>query len=80
MKKIYELSNNKLNFLEEGKMLYQFILNEDLLQNKILTKISDDPLTQDEFEILLYSFRFILNTQIKSKKFFYNNILKENTC
>ena len=80
LKKIYELSNNKLNFLEEGKMLYQFLLNEDLLQNKILTKISDDPLTQDEFEILLYSFRFILNTQIKSKKFFYNNILKKSTC
>ena len=34
-------------------------------------------MTQNDFEILLYSFRFILNSQIGNKKCFYNEILKE---
>ena len=79
LKIIYDKSNNKLSFGEEGKNLYKLLLNEELLQNEIFKKISDDPLTQDEFEIILYSFRFILNTQIKNNNFFYNNILKKNT-
>ena len=79
LKYIYDVSNDKLNFGEEGKILYKYLLNENLLQNEICKKISDEPLKQDEFEILLYSFRFILNTQIKNKDYFYNSILKKNT-
>ena len=79
LKIIYDISNNKLNFGDEGKTLYKLLLNENSLQNEIFKKISDDPLTQDDFEILLYSFRFILNTQNNKNKFFYNNILKKNT-
>ena len=78
LKDIYQLSSDKLTLGEEGKILYKYLLNEDLLQNEIIKKISDDPLKQDEFEILLYSFRFIFNTQIKNNNFFYNNLLKKN--
>ena len=37
-------------------------------------------MTQVEFEILLYSLRFIFNSQINSQKCFYNDILKKNTA
>ena len=79
LKHIYNLSSDKIKFLEEGKTLYKYLLNEDLLQNEIIKKISDDPLKQEEFEILLYSFRFIFNTQINHKKCFYNDLLKKNS-
>ena len=78
LKNIYELSNDKINLGEEGKILYKYLLNENLYQNEIVKKISDDPLKQDEYEILLYSFRFILNTQMNNKKNFYNDLLKKN--
>jgi len=77
MKYIYEISNEKIQFNQEGKILYKYLLDEDLLQNNIIKKISDNPLTQDEFEILLYSFRFIFNIQ-KNNKSFYNNLLRKN--
>ena len=78
LKYIYEISSDKINLGEEGKVLYKYLLNEDLLQNEIIKKISDNPLKQEEFEILLYSFRFIFNTQINNKKCFYNDLLKKN--
>ena len=79
MKEIYNESKDKLNFGEEGKILYKYILNYDLFEQNINKKISDKDLTQKEFEILLYSLRFIFNTQINNKQCFYNNILKKNT-
>ena len=80
LKYIYNISSDKINLNEEGKTLYKYLLNlnEDLLQNEIIKKISNVPLTQEEFEILLYSFRFIFNTQMNKKKCFYNEILKNN--
>ena len=39
-------------------------------------KISESPLTQNEFEILLFSLIFIFNTQISNKTCFYNDIIK----
>ena len=78
LKYIYEITSDKINLGEEGKTLYKYLLNENLLQDEIFRKISDDPLKQDEFEILLYSFRFIFNTQINPNKCFYNELLKKN--
>ena len=78
LKYIYDISNSKIHFEPESKILYNYLLDGDLLKNKIENKISDKPLTQDEFEILLYSFRFIFNIQ-KNNKSFYNNLLKKNT-
>ena len=77
MKYIYDISNNKIKLNEEAKTLYKYLLNEDLLQEKIVKKISEKPLTQEEFEILLYSLRFIFNIQLNNKSF-YNNLLKKN--
>ena len=79
MKEIYAESKDKLIFGEEGKTLYNYLLNNDLFKNQICKKISNKDLTQKEFEILLYSFRFIFNTQINNKNGFYNDILKKNT-
>ena len=78
LKYIYNLSSDNINLTQEGKTLFKYLLNEDLLQNEIVKKISDDPLKQDEFEILLYSFRFIFNTQMNQNKCFYNDLLKKN--
>ena len=80
MKELYEESKDKLNFGEEGKKLYNYLLNNDLLENEIYKKISDKALNQKDFEILLYAFRFIFNTQINNQDCFYNNILKNNTA
>lgn len=79
MKTIYDSSYTKINFGEEGKTLYKYLLNSDLFENEIEKKISEKPLTQEEFEILLYSFRFIFNTQINNKKCFYNEIIAKNS-
>ena len=80
MKNIYDESKGVLKMGEEGKTLYNYLLNNNLYEQKIQKKISDQPLTQVEFEILLYSLRFIFNSQINSQKCFYNDILKKNTA
>ena len=78
LKLIYELTNDKLDFEEEGKILYKYLMNYDLLEKNIFEKISQKKLEQEEFEILLYSFRFLLNIQMNKKKCFYNALLKKN--
>ncbi len=77
LKQIYEVSSKGIILCDEGKTLYKYLLEEDLLKNKIVQKISDAPLNQKDFEILLYSFRFIFNT-INNKKCFYNNLLRSD--
>ena len=79
MKKIYENTYEKINLGDEGKEIYKYLLNYNLLFDVIREKISENGLSQTDFEILLYSFRFILNTQINPKDNFYNNILKSKT-
>ena len=79
MKIIYDSSNKKLKMGDEGKTLYNYLLDNKAYEEKIVKKISEKPLTQAEFEILLYSFRYIFNSQINNKKCFYNEILKKNT-
>ena len=78
LKLIYELTNEKIDLEEEGKKLYQYIMNYDLLEKNVFDKISNKKLNQDEFEILLYSLRFLLNIQMNKKKCFYNELLKKN--
>ena len=52
LKYIYQLSSDKINLCSEGKILYKYLLNEDLFHNDIVKKISDRPLSQEDFEIL----------------------------
>ena len=78
MKKIYDSSKAKINMGDEGKKLYNYLLDNKVYEEKIVKKISEEPLTQVEFEILLYSFRFIFNSEINKKNCFYNEILKKN--
>ena len=78
MKSLYDSSSKKLNMGDEGKKLYNYLMDNKLYEEKIVKKISEKPLTQKEFEILLYSFRFIFNSQINNKKCFFNEILKKN--
>ena len=78
LKMIYNLTFNKINFDNEGKILYEYIMNNELLENSIMKKISEQPLNQEEFEILLYSFRFIINSQTNQNKSFYKFLLKKN--
>ena len=80
LKNIYDLSSQQIKMNVEGKKLYEYLLNNTKYEEKIVNKISDKPLTQVEFEILLYSFRYIFNSQINNKNCFYNDILKANTA
>ena len=80
MRKIYDSTYKKIKLGEEGLQLYSYLLDYNLFQNEIVKKISDNPLTQNEFEILLYSLRFIFNTQINNEQCFFNEILKKNAA
>ena len=79
MQKIYDSSNKEVKMGDEGKKLYNYLLDNKAYEEKIVKKISDHQLAQDEFEILLYSFRFIFNSQINDTKCFHNEILKKNS-
>ena len=75
---LYKKTYENINMGKEGKILYKYLLDYELFQKEIKNKISEN-LNQNDFEILLYSLRFILNTQATSKNNnFYNNILKSN--
>ena len=78
MKNLYDTSSKKLKMGDEGKSLYNYLLDNKIFSEKIVKKISEKPLTQKEFEILLYSFRFIFNSQINNKSCFYNELLKKS--
>ena len=78
MSYIHQITKDKIELLEEGKILYKYLLDYNSLQNIIFKKISNNELNQEDFEILLYSFRFILNTQFFHNKCFYNELLKKN--
>ena len=80
MKKIYDLSKDKIMFKEEGKKLFEFLLNDNLFQNEIVKKITNEnAFTSQDFEILLYSLRFIFNTQINDVDCFYNHLLMKDS-
>jgi len=78
MKIIYNLTQEGIKLEEEGKKIYKYLLNNELLENNIIKKISDTPLIKEDFEILLYSLRFILNVQMNQEQCFFNDLLKEN--
>ena len=78
MKVIYDESKDDLKFNEEGKKLYEYLLNYDLFKENIENKIYDKNMSQSDLEILLYSFRFIFNTEINENQCFYNKILEPN--
>ena len=77
MKTLYLTSNLKLNFTENGNQLYKNLLQN--LDDSIFKKIDDKPLNQIDFEILLYSLRFVFCTQMNKENNFYNNILSKNS-
>ena len=78
MKQIYNISKDKIKFTQEGKILFEYLLDPQLFKNNISDIISDTPLTKNDFEILLYSFRIILNLQLNNENIFYNHILKKD--
>ena len=79
MKYLLDTTIDKINMSQEGKTLYKYLFDNNLLQNNIIKKISDGPLSQEDFEILLYILRIIFNSQMNGTNCFYNDILKKNT-
>ena len=74
----YEKTSDKILFLDEGKTLYKYLLNNDSFEKEVIKKITKDKLTQKDYEILLYSLRFIFQIQLNQNNCFYNNFLKPN--
>ena len=81
---VYHLTSNKIFFNTNGNLLYNNLLLN--LDNSIFKKISDHPLNQPDFEILLYSFRYVFSTLSNNnnntffkKNLFYNNILTKDS-
>ena len=80
LKNIYKATKDIIKFDNNGTILFQYLMNYDLYKKNIEQKISEKSLSQDEFEIILYSFRFVLNiSTIKNKNCFYKNILKDGS-
>ena len=81
MKQIFNVTKDKIKFKEEGKTLYKYLLTDNLFENNIIKKISDEKsFKHQDFEILLYSMRFIFNTQLKNCDSFYNNLLQQDAA
>ena len=80
LKKLYETTRKKIEFEPEGETLYQYLMNNEIFEKNIVEKISDNPLTQEEFEILLYSFRFVFNILSNKNDNFYKRIVKKNSA
>ena len=78
---IYSLTYDKFDFGEDGKILYKYLMKYDLLEKKIFDKISAKQFNQENFEILLYIFRILLNMQQinnKNKNCFYIKLINKN--
>ena len=77
LKILYESTKKDIEFDPEGATLYQYLLNNEIFEKNIVEKISYNPLNQEEFEILLYSLRFVLNILTHKKDSFYKKIIKK---
>ena len=77
---LYESTKKDIQFESEGKTLYQYLMNNEIFEKNIVEKISDNPLNQEEFEILLYSLRFVLNILTHKNDSFYKKIIKKNSA
>ena len=78
MKDLYNITKDNILFKKEGKILYEYLMDEELFEDNIINKISKSKLNQNDSEILLYLFRFIFNMQMNHNKNFYNNLLDKN--
>ena len=74
MKNIYNKTEKEINFSSQKSILYQYLLINELLEKEITNKILEGSLTVKEFEILLYSLRFVFNIKENNNNFYYNLI------
>ena len=78
MEIMYNKTKDEINLGNQGKKLYEYLLNNNLFENEIANKIkSNDVLSQEDLEILLYSLRFVFNIKENDNKF-YCNLLRPN--
>ena len=78
MDKIFRKTNIGLKFGYPRKLIYQYLLVNELFKTEIENKIPEKPLTPNDLEILLYSLRFVFNINENENNFYYN-LLKENS-
>jgi hypothetical protein len=78
MDKIFRKTNIGLKFGYPRKLIYQYLLVNELFKTEIENKIPEKPLTPNDLEILLYSLRFVFNINENDNNFYYN-LLKENS-
>ena len=80
LKNIYNETKDKIRLDKEAALLYRNLMNNDIFEKVIVKIISDnDHLKQEDFEILLYSFRFIFKILTRQNNSFYKNILLTNS-
>ena len=78
MEIIYNKTKDEINLGNQGKKLYEYLLNNNLFENEIENKInSNGTISQADLEIILYSLRFVFNIKENDNKFYYN-LLKPN--
>ena len=76
MLKIYGKTKEEINLENQRKILYEYLLNENLFESEISNKVNpNENLSLSDFEILLYSLRFVFNIKENDNKF-YSNLLK----
>ena len=79
LKNIYKETKDEINLEKEVSILYQYFMNYDIFEKNIISKICDERLKQEDFEILLYSFRFIFKILSNQNSSFYKKMILKNT-
>ena len=73
MKEKYNNTKEGIKLGNEGKILYEYLLNNEMFESEITSNIiTEGTLTIKDLEILLYSLRFVFNTKNDENKFYYN--------
>ena len=73
MQIMYNKTKDEINLGNQGKKLYEYLLNNNLFESEVANKVkSNDIVSQTDLEILLYSLRFVFNTKENDNKFYYN--------
>ena len=79
LKSIYKETKDGIQLEKEASTLYKYLMDNDTFEKNVISKIYDGQMNQEDFEILLYSFRFIFKILTCQNNSFYKNMILRDT-